>query len=191
MGLSGSAPPVALFPAMHWFAFAETLALIIVGGIVGKLVRLPAGIFLIPMIAGTVLHSSGLMQIELPPWLLAVSYAILGWTIGLSFTREILVHAIRTLPQMFLAILGLMLFAGALAWLLVKEFHIDPLTAYLATSPGGMDSIAIIAASGKVDVPLCHGAAIGPFCHYPRARPGPGAIRGAAVSARTGRGQRS
>ena len=31
---------------------------------------------------------------------------------------------------------------------------IDPLTAYLATSPGGMDSIAIIAASSNVDVPF-------------------------------------
>ena len=29
---------------------------------------------------------------------------------------------------------------------------VDPLTAYLATSPGGSDSIAIIAASTNVDV---------------------------------------
>jgi membrane AbrB-like protein len=31
---------------------------------------------------------------------------------------------------------------------------VDPLTAYLATSPGGADSVAIIAASSKVDVPF-------------------------------------
>ena len=30
----------------------------------------------------------------------------------------------------------------------------DPLTAYLATSPGGADSVAIIAASSNVDVPF-------------------------------------
>ena len=30
----------------------------------------------------------------------------------------------------------------------------DPLTAYLATSPGGADSVAIIAASFKVDLPF-------------------------------------
>ncbi len=34
-------------------------------------------------------------------------------------------------------------------WLLVNYIHLDPLTAYLATSPGGMDSIAVIAASSK------------------------------------------
>ena len=47
-----------------------------------------------------------------------------------------------------------MAFCGLLAWLLVRESGIDPLTAYLATSPGGADSVAIIAASSKVDVPF-------------------------------------
>ena len=35
---------------------------------------------------------------------------------------------------------------------LVHAAGIDPLTAYLATSPGGMDSVAIIAASSNVDM---------------------------------------
>jgi uncharacterized membrane protein AbrB (regulator of aidB expression) len=34
----------------------------------------------------------------------------------------------------------------------VETVGIDPLTAYLATSPGGMDSAAIIGASTKVDL---------------------------------------
>jgi uncharacterized membrane protein AbrB (regulator of aidB expression) len=33
-------------------------------------------------------------------------------------------------------------------------FGVDPLTAYLSTSPGGIDSVAIIAASSKVDLPF-------------------------------------
>jgi uncharacterized membrane protein AbrB (regulator of aidB expression) len=37
--------------------------------------------------------------------------------------------------------------------MLVVFFHVDPLTAYLATSPGGVDAAAIIAASTKVDTP--------------------------------------
>lgn len=37
--------------------------------------------------------------------------------------------------------------------LLARVGGVDPVTAYLATSPGGMDSVAIIAASTKVDVP--------------------------------------
>jgi hypothetical protein len=38
--------------------------------------------------------------------------------------------------------------------LLVEVAGIDPLTAYLATSPGGIDSAAIIAAASKVDLPF-------------------------------------
>ncbi len=45
-------------------------------------------------------------------------------------------------------------FSGALAWLLTLTLGIDALTAYLATSPGGLDAIAIIAASTHVDAPF-------------------------------------
>jgi membrane AbrB-like protein len=45
-------------------------------------------------------------------------------------------------------------FCGGIACVLVKLFGIDPLTAYLATSPGGVNAVAIIAASTKVDVPF-------------------------------------
>jgi len=41
---------------------------------------------------------------------------------------------------------------GLIAALMVVVAGVDPLTAYLATSPGGSDSIAIIAASTNVDV---------------------------------------
>ena len=41
---------------------------------------------------------------------------------------------------------------GGIAALMVYVAGVDPLTAYLATSPGGSDSIAIIAASTEVDL---------------------------------------
>ncbi len=43
---------------------------------------------------------------------------------------------------------------AALAWLPHVTVGTDPLTAYLATSPGGADSVAIIAASSNVDLPF-------------------------------------
>jgi uncharacterized protein len=152
LGAHGTPPATVWFPPIHGISFAETLAIAIVGGVIGWASRLPAGVFLVPMILGTALHSTGLVTIELPPWLLASCYALFGWSIGLGFTREILGHALRALPQIIAAILVLILFAGGLAVILVKEFGVDPLTAYLATSPGGADSVAIIAASSKVDI---------------------------------------
>jgi len=48
----------------------------------------------------------------------------------------------------------MMVLCGLLASLLVRVAGVDPLTSYLATSPGGVDSAAIIAASTKVDMPF-------------------------------------
>jgi membrane AbrB-like protein len=45
------------------------------------------------------------------------------------------------------AALCLMGLCGLLAWCLTHLAHVDALTAYLATSPGGVDTVAIIAAS--------------------------------------------
>jgi hypothetical protein len=132
--------------------FAQTLALALVGGVVGYLLRFPAAVLLTPMILGTALEGAGLMQIELPHWMLAIAYALLGWMIGQTFSRDVLLHALRTLPQVLLAIFALIAFCGGLAVILAKGLGIDPLTAYLATSPGGLDSVAVIAVSAKVDV---------------------------------------
>jgi membrane AbrB-like protein len=94
------------------------------------------------------------MAITLPPWLLAASYLLVGWSIGLRFNRPILRHAARALPRVVASILVLILLCGLLALALNRFAGIDPLTAYLATSPGGADSVAIIAASAKVDMPF-------------------------------------
>lgn len=145
---------IVWFPPVEWISFAETIALALVGGYLGRVSKLPAGTLLVPMVAGAVLHGASLMTIELPQWLLAVSYAFLGWNIGLGFTRQILIHAARALPPILLSIFALIAFSAVLALILVKTLGVDPLTAYLATSPGGMDAIAIIAASSPVDVPF-------------------------------------
>ena len=67
---------------------------------------------------------------------------------------RMLAAAARALPQSVGAMILLMAFCGLLAWLLVVLLHVDPLTAYLATSPGGVDAATIIAASTEVDMPF-------------------------------------
>jgi membrane AbrB-like protein len=145
-------PHAAWFPAVPWLDFAATLALVGAGVAAHAWLRVPAGALLVPMIAGAPLEGSGLVHIHLPPWLLAASYALLGWNVGLGFTREILAHAWRALPQVLASIFALIAVCGALAFVLVHAAGIDPLTAYLATTPGGMDSVAIIAASSTADL---------------------------------------
>jgi membrane AbrB-like protein len=155
VGAPGGVAPaaVAWFPPIAWWPFAQTLALVALGAVVAPRLRVPAGPMLLPLGAGTLLQDLGLVTIELPAWLLAISYAMVGWSIGLRFTRPILAHAARALPRVLAAIVALIASCGLLAAALVAA-GVDPLTAYLATSPGGADSVAIIAASSAVDLPF-------------------------------------
>jgi uncharacterized protein len=49
------------------------------------------------------------------------------------------------------ALIGL---CGVSAWILMRLLPVDALTAYLATSPGGLDSAALIAAGNHADLPF-------------------------------------
>jgi membrane AbrB-like protein len=140
------------FPAMPWGDFAATFAVAAAGIAAGIGLRITGGPLLVPMVLGAIVEASGVAHLILPPWLLALSYAVLGWSVGLGFTRAILAHARRTLTQVLLSILAMVAVSGALAFILVRTAGIDPLTAYLATTPGGMDTVAVIAASSPVDV---------------------------------------
>ncbi|SMP62645.1 hypothetical protein SAMN06295888_11011 [Desulfonatronum zhilinae] len=156
-GLGGQS---ADLPAPNWspgldaplVPLAQTLALVGAGVVLGRWTGIPGGALLLPMAVGAVLNSLGLVQITLPPWLLWSAYAVLGWYIGLRFTPQTLRYALRAMPQILLAIVVLMALCGVAAWTLTVWAGVDPLSAYLATSPGGLDVVAIIAADSGCDV---------------------------------------
>jgi uncharacterized protein len=152
IGASAAPKAVDPFAAVDGRTFAITMTIVVVCGIIGFLTRVPSGAMLLPLLATASLHGSGSMDFAFPPWLLILAYAGLGWTIGLGFTRNAVTHAARALPWIVVSILVLMAVSAGLAVLLVETLGIDPLTAFLATSPGGMDTVAIIAASTPVDV---------------------------------------
>lgn len=150
--LPAVAPPVAVPFQQQAAGVAATLAVAAFGGWTGVRLRIPAGGMLVPMILGATLHVAGLAELTVPPWLLALVYAALGWCIGLRFTREVVRHAVRAVPQMLAATLAIIALCGGSAWVLTWMLGTDALTAYLATSPGGLDSVAIIAVGSGANV---------------------------------------
>jgi len=153
VGEGGDLPAMVWFPSIDWPAFLTTLGIAACGPFLGRLVRLPNPVFLGPMVLGIALKFSGIATFQLPEWLLALSYMLVGWSIGLRFTRQTLQQMRRALPMVTLSIIALIVFCGLIGVLLWRFAGVDPLTAYLATSPGGMDSVAVIAAaSGNVDI---------------------------------------
>ncbi len=137
-----------------WLPLAETLGIALVGAVLGRRLRIPAGALLVPMTLGAVLQATGRVEITLPPWLMAGAYMALGWYVGLGFDREVTRTAVRAIPRLLLATLALIALCGLSAWLLTHLLGIDGLTAFLATSPGGLDSVAIIAVGSGADVPF-------------------------------------
>lgn len=130
-------------------AFAKTVLVTVVATLLGHLMRLPAAPMLATLVACTAFQAIGWLQIELPLGLLAVAYLVIGWNIGLRFDRDIIRHVARAMPRVLLSIGCLIALCGLMAAGLVHWLHIDPLTAYLATSPGGADSVAIMATTSS------------------------------------------
>ncbi len=139
--------PVAPIPML------ATLATAAAGLFLGRLVRLPAPNILGPLVLGTILHASGLVEsFAVPRALLAVAYMVVGWGIGSRFTIETIQRARTVFPAVLVAIAAMMGTCFLLGLGLSHIANVSIATAYLATSPGGMDSIAIVAASSPVDV---------------------------------------
>ena len=114
--------------------------------------KISGGVLILSMSVGGFIQFEGYSQIELPFWLFALAFAVIGWNVGLRFTKDVLIVAAKALPQTIFCISLLILFCMGSAATLVHYLDLDPLTAYLGTSPGGVDSAAIIGASTRVDL---------------------------------------
>lgn len=152
-----AAMPLPSHHAISWHVadvsgFLQTLALIAASILVGRILRLPAAPLLVTLAFGLLVIKTGLFHITLPQPLLLLSYAVVGWGIGFRFTLPVLRHAVKILPRMVLSIALVVAACALMSQALVAVMDIDPLTAYLAMSPGGADSVAIIAASGHADM---------------------------------------
>src|SRR5699024_5125237 len=115
--------------------------------------RSGAAPLLVPLVLAGLAQNLLGTPIVLPTPLLIISFALIGWHIGIRFTRKTLSYAIKTLPIIITSVIIMVAACAVIAWILSATTGVSLLTAYLATSPGGADSIAIIASSTHVDVP--------------------------------------
>lgn len=142
---------------VNWLALGAplelllTAALVLGGGWLARRFAISGGAMVIPLVASVLVQLVWGMAPALPPALMALAYASIGWSVGLRFTRTVLLHALRALPRVLAAMALLMGVGLASGGLLVLAMGLDPLSAYLATSPGGADSMAVIAATSNVD----------------------------------------
>jgi membrane AbrB-like protein len=118
-----------------------------------RLLRLPAGGLLGPMVVAIAANLAGWSFAASPPELLVeLAYAVIGWQAGVRFTRESLRIVLGVLPLAGTLIVAVIAACAALGALLSWLTGATALDAYLATTPGGVYAVLATAISAGGDV---------------------------------------
>jgi len=154
--LSTSTPAAALFPVVTfvWWKFGILVLLAGAGWLAGMKTPIPAGSFLVPTLLYFFLTLGGIKPGPWPWPVLAGAYLVMGVQIGGRFHPS----TIALIRSVILPVLGttiLLLIASlVLAWVVAKDMGLDFASAYLAATPGGLDSVAAVATELHVDTTI-------------------------------------
>jgi uncharacterized protein len=134
--------------------FGLLLLLAVVGWLAGTRTRIPAGAFLVPTVLYFLL---GLRDIHPGGWpwpILATAYAVMGLQIGGRFHPQTIVMIRRVILPVVGTTLLLLVGSVVLAFFISRLMHLDFISAYLAATPGGLDSVAAVATDLHVDTTI-------------------------------------
>jgi membrane AbrB-like protein len=124
------------------------------GVALARLVRIPAGAVLLPMLAAAVLSGSGVAgDAHVPGLVQDIAFAVVGLQVGLRFTPATVRAARRLLPAVLAAIVALIVACAALAEGLAAMTGVTYADAYLATTPGGLYAVLATALDGGGEDP--------------------------------------
>jgi membrane AbrB-like protein len=153
LGASAAQPAASLAAShWHWLGFAGCLVVIAVG--ISLADRMPAGALFIPLVLGAALQLLGVLHIAMPVPFTALAMGAIGCYVGLRFDRPTVLYVLKRLPIMVACSMLLIAVSAALAYGIALLLGKDYLSVYLATSPGGLDSMAIIAVDSNADISL-------------------------------------
>jgi hypothetical protein len=136
--------------------WAGGLAVAVVCSAIGiplaRLVRLPAGGLLGPMIVAAVFALSGSsFTLGATQPVVVVAFALIGLEVGLRFTPASLRQAGAVLPTAVVMILALLAACGGLGIALASAAHVSRLDGYLATTPGGLSAVLAVSFGSKTN----------------------------------------
>jgi membrane AbrB-like protein len=119
--------------------------------LVFRKMRIPAAYMTGAMAASMVLHVSGVVEGNLPDWLLAGSLLILGSAIGSRFSGVKLAVLVRLAGYSVVATLVVLTFTGGVAWFVSQWLDLNFIAVLLAFAPGGVAEMSLIALALNVE----------------------------------------
>lgn len=119
----------------------------IVGLTAGQPLRLPAAHLTGPLLLTAGLNASGVVDLHLPVWLIAVAQLVIGASLGLRFKGVSLRLLRRSLGLSLLSVLFMLLLGGLFAMALHRATGIEFLHLLISFAPGGVAEMSVIALS--------------------------------------------
>lgn len=124
----------------------------IIGLWLGKVLKIPAGSFVVPFFISAIIHISSISLATPPNYFLIAAQIILGTKIGTRFKGIKFPKTKKTILLSIIITSGSILFCFLAAFILGKLFKIDPILLLLAITPGGVTEMSLISLSLGQDV---------------------------------------
>lgn len=137
-------------PDPHWWMWLLVPGLIVLGLVVGRLLHFPNPPVFGPMLLTAVVGSVIDVTIVPPPLLSIVGFLAIGWMCGGGLSVPALGQFSRLLPATLAYIAGLMLSCAGMGWLMAKWVGVSAYEGYLATNPGALETVLVLATSPAV-----------------------------------------
>ena len=134
-------------PEVPWTDLPLVVLAGFAGSWAGHLLRLPAKQITGPMIMAAGLSLSGLLQIDIPQWLVDVAQIVVGTALGMRFTGLSRTLILRGAGLSLMSVGGMLMLAASFAFVLM------PLTGegfdvlLISFAPGGVTEMALVALS--------------------------------------------
>lgn len=117
----------------------------------------PAGALIGAMVAIAALKLLGNETPSMPGAIRIVALIIIGWDLGSRFDKQLLSTLSNNIAPLVLVIACFLVTGWALAWMLWKFGVMDPVTAVLATSPGGLVQMGALTSETQANAALVVG----------------------------------
>ena len=117
----------------------------------------PAGALIGAMVAIATLKLLGNETPSMPRAVRIVALIVIGWDLGSRFNKQLLATLNNNVAPLVLVIACFLITGWVLAWMLWKFGVMDPVTAVLATSPGGLVQMGALTSETQANAALVVG----------------------------------
>jgi membrane AbrB-like protein len=117
----------------------------------------PAGALIGAMVVIAGFKLSGAAVPDMPGVVRFAALVVIGWDLGTNFNQELLGAVARNLTPLVLVVGAFLVTGWALAWVLWRLGLMDPATAVLATSPGGLVQMGALTSEMEANAALVVG----------------------------------